>query len=526
MKWTQNKSVRYGSLSAGLTIAVIAVIVVLNVIVSSVFSLVGADLDMTADNLFEVSQETYALLDKVNAEENHVTVYFLADPDQLSEVATGNHGYTSSGLWGMKYIHSLALELDEKYDYISVDYIDLSKEGYRVKEIVGEVYASLSIGSAYIIVDNYTPERDSKGDIILGEDGKPASYWHNYRLYTRNDFYDFNLTTYGVIGFKGDYRFCSTILSLTNEKAPTAYFLTGHGESVGTYTMGEESTSFGDAASLRALLHDCGYNIRHINLQYEDFDADDEQALAVIYSPKSDYLSGSLSSANEIAKLEAFLSEANHSLMVFADPDTRVLPNLEGFLEEKGGVALSSDKLKNDGSSSITVDGYSLVGEYNHADDPLSSALAPVWEDGKVIFRLARNIRITDPSKAKAVYKLPGGTRSEADDGSEEALAEGALLTVSEVGEGSYIMTCGTSRLAHPTYTENTGYLNRSLICTAAGVVTSTETAGAVRSRVIPNEGVSLTTHEATVWTVVLAAGLPAVIAVIGICVYVRRRHS
>lgn len=526
MKWTQNKSLRYGGLSVGLTVAVIAVIVVLNVIVSTVFSLVGANLDMTADDLFEVSSETHSLLEKINAEENNITVYFLTDPDNLGQIATSNHGYTSTGLWGMKYIHSLALELAEKYDYISVDYISLTREPARVKEILGEDYENTSLTNTYIIVDNYTPERDSKGNIMTDANGQPASYWHNYRLFSRDSFYSFNPSTYNVIGFKGDYRFCSAILSVTSEVAPTAYILTGHGESVGAYTMGEESTDYGDALNLCGMLYDNGYNIRHINLQYEDFEADEASALAVIYSPKSDYLSGTTGSANEIDKLKTFLTQSGHSLMVFADPDTRALPNLEGFLNEVGGIEPGSDKLKNDGSSSITVDGYSIVGSFKDAGDPLSEKLATVAADSKAIFRLAKSIRVTDPAKAKAIYTLPDGCVAETSDGEVTEITEGALLTLSEVNEGSYIMTCGTSTLALSNYTEQPDYVNRELLVTAFGILTGKDNAGMVRDRVILNEGLDLTTRQATVWTVVLTAGLPLVIAVIGTCVYVRRRHS
>lgn len=526
MKWTQNKSVRYGSLSAGLTVAVIAVIVVLNIIVSNIFALVGTNFDMTADNLFGVSDETHSLLEKVDGDHNKVTIYFLTAPDNLDAVATSNHGYTSSGLWGMKYIHELALELAEAHDYISVDYIDISKDPARIKEILGDHYSSTSVNAACIVVDNYTPERDSKGNIILDANGEPASYWHNCRVYTRNDFYAFNTSSYGVIGFKGDYRFCSSILAVTKEVAPTAYILTGHGESVGEYKMGEDSVDFGDASSLYNLLHDSGYNIRHINLQYEDFEADEENALAVIFSPKSDLLSGATGSADEISKLKAFLGQSGHSLMVFADPNTRTLPNFEGFLDEVGGIKLSSDKLKNDGSSSVTVDGYSLAGSFNAEGNLLSENLKTAVADSKAIFRLARTITISDPDKAKAVYTLPEGCVAEANDGSVTEVADGALLTLSEVGEGSYIMTAGTSMISYVNYIENPNYANREILVTAIGTMSGEDTAGAVRSRIIPNEGLNLTTRQATIWSVVISAGLPLVIAVIGICVYVRRRHS
>ncbi len=526
MKWTEKKSVRYGSLSAGLTVAVIAVIIIFNVIVSALFSAFGTNLDMTTDNLFEVSAESHSLLEQINSEENNVTIYFLTEPDNLGEIATAANGLTSSGLWGMKYIHELALELADRYDFISVDYISPTNEPGRIREIVGdEYYESTSFGNTQIIIDNYAPERDSKGNILTDSTGQPSSYWHNFRLYSRNSFYGFNTSTYGVIAFKGDYRFCSAILSVTREITPVAYFLTGHGEAVGSYTVGEDGTDYGDAANLWNLLRDCGYNIRHIDLQYENFDMD-EHALAIIFAPKSDFLADKNGSVSEIEKLKAFLGTSGHSLAVFMDPDTRSLPTLESFLEESAGIVFDSAKLKNNGSSSITVDGYSLVGAYNPSGNQLSDKLTSIAAESKVIFRLARAIQITDSAKAGAVYTLPEGTVAENTDGSEASVQEGALITFSQVSDGSYIMACGTSMLTLSSYTENPGYANRELICAMLGIASQDDTAYSVRSKVIPNEGLDLTTRQATVWTVVLSAGLPLIIAILGICVYVRRRHS
>lgn len=526
MKLTERKSVRYGGASAGLTVAVIAVVIALNMIVSGVFAVWGYHLDMTADNLFALSEQSEGLLSEREGQDHQVTIYFMADRDQLGQVASSANYYGESTLWGMKYILELADALAERFDYINVDFIDPTAEPVRIKSIVGEeYYNSHKFNSGSILIDNYSPERDNKGDILMGSDGKPLSYWHNFRLYGRDNFYGFNTTAYNVISFKGEYRLVSTILSITGPITPVAYFITGHGEPVGGYEIGEESDNYGDASYLWNLFRDSGFKIRKIDLQYENFDAD-ANAVAVIFAPQTDYTSSENSKdAGEIGKLQKFTETAGHSLMVFLNPGTRTLPSLEGYLKEAGGVEYLNAKLKDSGDQSITVDGYSVVGNRTDSSNLLSEKLSEVNSEEKVIFRNARSIRIADASKAAAVYTVPASASPDMESAAT-VTADDAFLTFSTLSEGSYLFACGTQLLPYVSYTEQAEYANREVISAALAAFTGENTAYAVAEKIIPNEGLNLTTKQATVWTVILSVTLPVVITVIGLVVNLRRRYS
>ena len=174
MKLTERKSFRYGGASVGLTIAVVAVVVALNAIVSGIFNVWGKNLDMTADNLFVLSEDSKTILGSREDGYNDVTIYFMATEDELDMTASSANFYGDSTLWGMKYIYELATAMAENHSYIKVDFIDPTAEPGRIKAIVGqEYYDSHSFSSGSIIIDNYAPERDSKGDILMGSDGKP-----------------------------------------------------------------------------------------------------------------------------------------------------------------------------------------------------------------------------------------------------------------------------------------------------------------------------------------------------------------
>lgn len=527
MKLTERKSVRYGGASVGLTVAVIAVVVALNMIVSGLFSLWGRKMDMTAANLFDLSEDSIELLSDRDVAENQVTIYFMTDRDRLNETASSANFYGDTTLWGMKYIVELAESLAERFSFIQVDFIDPSSDPSKIKSIVGEeYYNSHNFNAGSVLIDNYTPERDSKGDVIMGSDGKPLNYWHVYRTYTRDSFYGFNTGDYSVISFKGEYRLVSSILSVTQTVTPKAYFITGHGEPVGNYTMGEEDTGdYGEANYLWNLLRDCGYEISKIDLQYEDFE-DDQNAVAIVFGPQTDYTSSANSEGEgEIGKLKAFAEKPGHSLITLLNPGVRELPALEGFINEIGGVEYLNAKLRDSGDAAVTVDGYSLVGVRAEGGNLLSDAMKSVDAEEKVIFRNARPMRITDASKAGAVFTVPASASPDLSD-ADEVKAGDALVAFSRLSDNSYLFALGTTMLPYVSYTEQPEYANREVVCAALSILCGEDTAYAVAEKVIPNEGLNLTTKEATQWTVILAVTLPSVIAVIGLVVNVRRRYS
>ncbi len=526
MKLTERKSVRYGGASVGLTVAVVAVVVALNMIVSGLFSVWGKNLDMTAENLFDLSEKSVSILSDRNIEENQVTIYFMADRDRLNQTASSANFYSDTSLWGMKYILEMADALAEEFSFIKVDFIDPSSEPGKIKAIVGEeYYATHSFGATSILIDNYTPERDNKGDVIMGSDGKPLNYWHMFRSYNRDAFYGFNTSDYSVISFKGEYRLVSAIMAVTQTVTPKAYFITGHGEPVGNYTMGEENNDYGDGVYLWNLLRDAGYQIRKIDLQYEDFD-DDANAVAVIFGPQTDYTSSANSEdAGEIGKLKAFAEKPGHSLITVLNPGIRELPSLEGFIKEIGGVEYLNAKLRDGGDASVTVDGYSLVGVRAEGGNLLADAMKSVNADEKVIFRNARPMRITDSSKAGAVFTIPASAAPDLSDA--DKLQDGdALVAFSQLSEDSYLFALGTTMLPYVSYTEQPEYANREVVSAALSILSGEDTAYAVAEKVIPNEGLNLTTKQATQWTVILAVTLPSVITVLGLVVNVRRRYS
>lgn len=533
-KILNNKKFKYGSLGIVFTVTVIALLVVINLIVSTLVFGLGWYFDMTSEKVYNISDKTKETLDAIDGEMNDITIYFMTDADLLTQNATSSNYSSQSGLWGMRYIHSLANELADRYSFIKCDYINITSEPDRIKEIVGEdYYSAANFSSSSILIDNYTVERESDGTVINGNDGKPL-YRHNYRLYSRNSFYSFDYSSspYFVSAFKGDYRFCSTILSVCEETIPTAYFISGHGEDIGSYTLGKQDNSYNYAQQLWQLFRDSGYDVKKIDLQHENF-GNEPNAVAVIFSPSTDYSGTSSPESNtDLGKIDAFLKTPGHSLMVMLDYEGRELPNLESYLEKTYGVKYENAQVKDNGENAIDVSMLNIVGRLeNDSSLPayaITKTVVDKREAGKAVFPYSRPIKITDNSKADSVVYISQSSYAEYTTGEREYYSDtsASLMTLSTVGENSYVLCMGSSYVTNVTFADSSVYENRDLLLGAIDLISNEKVPLGIEYKNMDSNVLDITKREAIIATAVVSAAIPLVVCAIGFIVYIRRRHS
>jgi|GEM_PF-2066243 len=529
----RNKKFKYGSLGLGITVAAIALIIIVNIIFSALSGTFRWYFDMTSEQFYHVSDETKAYLDEIDPEFNDVTLYFLAPADSLTQAASASNYAQSSSLWGMKYIYNLALELADEYSFISVDHINITTEPDRLREIVGDEYfEAMTFTRYYVIVDNYTVERDSDGVVLYNERGETMR-WHNYRVYSRNAFYTFDYSSsyYTVTGFKGDYRFCSAITSLCEEVSPVVYLITGHGEEVGAYTPGTQNSDYGQALYLCQIFNDSGCNIRKIDLQHEDF-GNEKCAIAVIFSPQTDYSSSAeVENHNELGKLSAFLERDGHSLMVMFDSGNQTLPNLEKYLETNCGVSVGGLQIKDNGENSIDVNMLQIVGSPNDDSSTpggeIASRLADSDISGKIVFPNARALTVTDSAKASAICYVPSTAYVERG-GAREYFGEksAALATVTDLGHGSFVFCTGTTGSSDVYFADSPVYANNNFYLSLIDRLSTSIAPFGVEYKIITSEGLDLTKREAITQMIIISAAIPLVVLAAGTVVYIRRRHS
>ena len=337
------KKLRYGGLAVALTALLIAAVVLVNIIFSSLAAKHLWFVDMTSNDIYTLSDECVTELDRAiygykDASGNHVdglndiranagekpvsvNIYFCDDPDNLMANTS------------QRYVYETALALAERCEYINVSHLDWE---YNPSTVAKYVKSGNYISSYSVIVDadNYATE---------------GSNWSVMGL---SRFYVANSDGTEYVGYKGERAFASTILTVANVASPVVYFPTNHGE-----TFFDQSFAY--------LLADAGYKVEIVDMSDPDFRFSENGALAIIYNPQKDF------EADELAKLEAFVN-ANNSLMVFMGSNSPSLPTFEDYLESWGIVYQrhmdDSGKLHNyaikDSTHSLSSDGFTIKGSY------------------------------------------------------------------------------------------------------------------------------------------------------------------
>lgn len=554
-------------LHSGLTILVLLAVLAVNIGFTLLSESQLLRLDMSGASYNEISNESQTLLDELKPEDNNITIYFLADKDELRSTYLGysNSYYTKMGyeaptsdLWGMKYIYDIALEFEKKYDFVKVDHLHLTKDAEALEAYRST--AGTTLTKQDVIIDNYTSEKDEDGNTVLDENGEPLMH-HNFRIVKRDAFFTFDSETSYVYAFRGDLRFTATLLSLSGAN-PTVYFVAGHGEDVGSYTAGDNSAAgdYGKAQALRDLFYDAGFATRKIDLvkEYQTLFDDDSARIVVIYGPKTDYTGDSAyadGGISEISVLRRFLVEADHHLMAFLDKTDEPLTNLEEYLYDYWGMGFGKDLIKDSGKNSLSEDGLTFFGTYETDEYSvgvnLTNQLTSLDSLPRAAFRNARPIHF-DPSfiqsvgysemfatlVAGAVFLAPedttlvdgSGTQVSKEDQGGSALAALSYEVIFNENNdelATYVFACGGTGFASGEMLQDSSYSNRDVLYYTMRLMSRDTVPFEIDFKVMDNEGLDdITDTDATTWTIVLSSLLPAIMLITGAVVFVKRRHS
>ena len=143
MKNTTAKKFKYGSLSVVITVVFIALIIGVNLIVSSLDASFNLRVDLTETELYSISPETDVALRAGlgdNYETFKVTIKFLDERDVIESSQTA------------LYVQQLAEEYARQYpNNISVEYIDITKNPSAVEKYLNETQTS--VDPNYVIIE-------------------------------------------------------------------------------------------------------------------------------------------------------------------------------------------------------------------------------------------------------------------------------------------------------------------------------------------------------------------------------------
>lgn len=491
----KSKRFRYGASATVFTAVFIALVVIFNVIFTALASKFLWFADMTDELLFSLSDNAKTVLSDVNSE---VNIYFAEDEDTLR---TGNQSSY------MNYIYTTALQLQEAFPNINVECHDIIKENVFFEKY--KTMLSSDITATSVIVES--------GD--------------EFSVYAADSFYILNDDN-SVWAYNGEYRFLSAILQVTATEKPIVYFTESHGEDL---------TS---ASSLVALFKDAGFDVQTINLSTQQISED--ARIIVICNPIYDFIGPEAEEdgADEIAKIDAFLDSIHHGcLMTFIDPSyVDGLTNLNEFLEE-WGIRYVADTYVRDYEHSLSVDGLTILGEYNTDMEDFASDL---YLDMLNLSNPPKSV-VKNAGPIEILWTKGGGLSGSryvsnlltSYDSAEQLLnnvqvgkGKVNLMTVSceaRIYDNDYYYSyvfASSASFANSNYLLSNGYANRDIINAAMQASGHERILVDIEFKVLDKTELEITTAQANKWTVALTVVMPVIIGAAGLVVWIRRKHA
>ncbi|MCR4637657.1 Gldg family protein [Ruminococcus sp.] len=504
------KKLKYGSMFYIAIALVVAIVVVMNIMVTVIGKRSPIKIDLTPDDRYELSAES---VDAVKNIEKDVDITVTAKRDYFDALSSYWRGQT-----GYEVPFELIPELLDKYSV----YAKQGKGSINVK------YVDMDVDPD--IINKY--KKYYNGDIERGS--IIVATGERVRVISSTDVMNMIAPDQYLAQTTGEYKFKfsgeSTITSAINNVCDahpvrTAFAATMNGASM------FDAQSYGSAAQTfeNELLAKNGYDCTDIDIASDELKPEDYD-MAVIFAPSVDF------SEDVIKKLSDFLyngGKYDRNVIYVPDVSKTNLPNIEAFLADwniKVENEIMGDAQNNVGIESnilLKVSDTEAVGKLPNDKLPIVSPYTrALTELSKNNGNIVKSI-ISSYDEAYTVSI----TDKNAEVG-EEGARTAAMLSQKQTSEDFNVYTSSVLVLGSPYMLEssvilkNTTYNNANVIISALNQLTGKKSGAVILEKSLQYSAISPSTKQAKVIQIIVVWVIPFIIAAIGVMVLLRRRNK
>ena len=492
---------RYGSMATAITAVVAVLVVVLNVVVSLLADRFPINIDLTQNKLFSLSDNSVEIAKSINKD---VQVIVFGSEDLYKNPNMGSDYYQVEALY--KEIYK-ALQQYTSYSggKVTVKYEDLNLNPQ--------------------LATQYNKYEVTSGDILLlcGDRYQKASF---------NDMYEISgdgYTQAQTVSSKVEVALASRIKNVMRDTVQVITAFVGHEE--------DEDT----VSALKSIYEANGYEFKELNLaSSEEIDANTVAGLIV--GPTKDF------TAEEIERLQKWLDndgKLDRNLMVFADFQAEC-KNLYEFLNVEYGLEVTDNLIM---ETSLTRT-FRYSGYYPYADTADTEFTKDLSGSGNVLIPLTRQIithkennaenslynvpLITSPESAK-LMKIKDATDENASSEDDKSFAADAypINGMAAAVKWTYVdneqvktnvILSGSSQIILAASQANVK--NENVLISALNAMTGVVDDINVSTKSLERD--TITFSDSTTLMVglgVFTVGIPVIILVICLVVFLKRRH-
>lgn len=504
------KKLKYGSMFYIVIALVVAIVVVLNIMVSVIGKRSPMKIDLTPDDRFELSDESIEAVKNINKD---VTITVTAKRDYFDALASYWRGQT-----GYDTPFELIPELLDKYSVyakqgngsIDVRYVDMDVDPDIINQYKKFYNGDIERGS--IIVSSGNRVR-----VISNTDVMNMIAPDQYTAQTTGE-YKFKFT--------GESTITSAITNICDaHPVKTAFAMTMNGASM------FDAQSYGSAVNAfeNELLAKNGYDCTDVDIALDDIKPEDYD-MAVIFAPSVDF------SEDIIKKLSDFLyngGKYDRNLIYVPDVSKTNLPNIEAFLADwniKVENEIICDDQYNIGAAYaivLKVSDSEAVGTLPNDKLPIVS---PYTRTLTEITKNNGNIVKSIISSYDEAYTV-SITDKNAEVG-EKGEKSAVMLSQKQTSEDFNVYTSSVLALGSPDMLDsryislNTTYNNANVVISAINQIAGKENSTVILDKSLQYSAISPSTDQAKFIQILVCWVIPFIIAAIGITVLLRRRNK
>lgn len=504
------KKLKYGSMFYIVIALVVAIVVVMNIMVTVIGKRSPMKIDLTPDDRFELSDESIEAVKNINKD---VTITVTAKRDYFDALASYWRGQT-----GYDTPFELIPELLDKYSVyakqgkgsIDVRYVDMDVDPDIINQYKKFYNGDIERGS--IIV--------SSGDrvsVISNTDVMNMIAPDQYTAQTTGE-YKFKFT--------GESTITSAITNICDaHPVKTAFAMTMNGASL------FDAQSYGSAVNAfeNELLAKNGYDCSDIDIALDDIKPEDYD-MVVVFAPSVDF------SEDIIKKLSDFLyngGKYNRNLVYVPDVSKTNLPNIEAFLADwniKVENEIICDAKYNIGAPYIValkVDDSEAVGTLPNEKLPIVSPYTRALTE---LSKNNGNIVKSLISSYDEAYTVSPTDMNEVI--SEQVTKTAVMLSQKQTSEDFNVYTSSVLVMGSPDIMDsriimqNTTYNNANAVLSTLNQIAGKENGAVILEKSLQYSAIAPSTGQAKVIQIIVVWVIPFIIAAIGVMVLLRRRNK
>lgn len=462
---------KMGLTSAVITAVVIACVILINSMVALIGDKLPLTIDLTRDKVYQFSDQTKDLMKNLGSD---VTAYCI--------LPEGTEG---------EYIDYIKTYL-EKYKTLSENFVVEYVDPYE--------------NPAFMQSYNDGENQANIGSVIIecGEKFKVITF---DQIYTQS-------SVTNAVQIDMERKVTNAVMSVTGAlNTANVYFTQGHEEY--------------DAQQLQSVLKDEGYTCKNVNIAIDGIPEDADIIFSVM--PFADYTS------EERDLLDGFMDKGGKFVLV-ADPQMQFLEKLDSYLAE-WGLKLNYDfVVETDGGSALSygtglpipvakLQEHTITKKLTEAQSPLAmpNSMSVSLVKTKNSSSVTKLLMTSEKAYGKTNLNSATIEKEEGDIAGPLCMA---AISEKEGEKPSAVMVIGSLYAVESSIAGESSYLNGDFILNSVNYLSGSQSSASIRAKQISPEQMTMTQNQVVVSMILLQYVLPALIIIIGLIIWLRRRFK